>query len=132
GRPTFVGGNLGIPFVDVVGTDAAGPEGFVVVELSSFQLERVERFRSNVALLLNVTEDHLDRYAGMAEYAAAKARIFHGQRKGDHAVVPAGDELCASLARVGAAKVHRFGGFGHVGETLVESSEAGDVLCDTK
>jgi UDP-N-acetylmuramoylalanine--D-glutamate ligase len=106
GRPTFVGGNLGTPLVDVVGTGAAEPGGYVVVELSSFQLERVDRFRANVA----VSEDHLDRYEDFAAYAAAKGRIFHGQRSTDAAVVPAGDSLCASLARAGAAPVHTFGG----------------------
>ncbi|MCB9622031.1 MAG: UDP-N-acetylmuramoyl-L-alanine--D-glutamate ligase [Sandaracinus sp.] len=133
GRPTFVGGNLGVPFVDVVGTDAAGPEGFVVVELSSFQLERVDTFRAHVALLLNVTEDHLDRYPGMAEYAAAKGRLFHGQRKEDHAIVPAGDELCAALARAGAAKLHRYAGFVRGEESpKPEVFVDGDALCDTK
>ncbi|MFW5921357.1 MAG: UDP-N-acetylmuramoyl-L-alanine--D-glutamate ligase, partial [Polyangiales bacterium] len=92
GRPTFVGGNLGTPLVDVVDTDAAAPEGLVVVELSSFQLERVDRFRANVAVLLNVSEDHLDRYDSFADYVAAKGRIFHGQSRDDAAVVPAGDE----------------------------------------
>jgi UDP-N-acetylmuramoylalanine--D-glutamate ligase len=110
GRPTFVGGNLGTPLVDVVGTDAAGPGGVVVVELSSFQLERVATFRANVAVLLNVTDDHLDRHGSFAAYAAAKARIFHGQRRDDHAVVPAGDPLCVPLARAGAGTLHTFGG----------------------
>lgn len=131
GRPTFVGGNLGIPFVDVVGSEAAGPNGIVVVELSSFQLERVDAFRAHVALLLNLTEDHLDRYPGMAEYGAAKARIFHGQRKGDHAVVQAGDELCAALARAGVAKVHRFAGFVRGDESpRPETFVDGDALVD--
>jgi len=110
GRPTFVGGNLGTPLVDVAFTEAAGDEGLVVVELSSFQLERVDRFRAHVAVLLNVTDDHLDRYDSFASYAAAKGRVFHGQGRDDHAVVPAGDELCASLARAGSAELHRFGG----------------------
>ncbi len=110
GRPTFVGGNLGTPLVDVVGTDAASPRGAVVAELSSYQLERVERFRAHIAVLLNVTADHLDRHGTLAAYAAAKARIFHGQRAGDHAVVPAGDALLAALAQAGAGTVHTFGG----------------------
>jgi UDP-N-acetylmuramoylalanine--D-glutamate ligase len=109
GRPTFVGGNLGEPVTAIVGTDAAGPEGIAVIELSSFQLERVDRFRANVAVLLNVTEDHLDRYESFADYAAAKARIFAGQKRDDAAVVPAGDELCLSMARASAATVHTFG-----------------------
>jgi UDP-N-acetylmuramoylalanine--D-glutamate ligase len=109
-RPTFVGGNLGTPLVDVVGLPAAGPEGAVVVELSSYQLERVDRFRAHVAVLLNITDDHLDRHGTFAAYAAAKGRIFHGQRAGDHAVVPAGDALLGALARAGAGTVHTFGG----------------------
>lgn len=109
GRPTFVGGNLGTPLVEVVGTDAAKKGGYVVVELSSFQLERVEHFRADVAVLLNITEDHLDRYPSFAAYAAAKANIFVGQRRADFAVVPAGDAVCLALARAGAATVHAFG-----------------------
>lgn len=117
GRATFVGGNLGRPLVEVVGDPAATGDGFVVVELSSFQLERVGSFRANVAVLLNVSEDHLDRYESYADYVAAKARIFHGQRAADHAVVPAGDEVCRSIAGAGAARVH---GYGAGGEVRVE------------
>ncbi len=109
GRPCFVGGNLGTPLTTVVGTPAADAGGLVAVELSSFQLEHVSRFRAHVATLLNVTDDHLDRYESFAAYAAAKGRIFAGQHRSDHAVVPDGDALCLGLANVGAAKVHRFG-----------------------
>ena len=126
GRPTFVGGNLGTPLVDVVGTAAAGEDGLVVVELSSFQLERVDRFRARVAVLLNVTDDHLDRYEDFGEYAAAKGRIFHGQSREDHAVVPDGDELCLSLARAGAAPVHTFGG--ESGEVRVAAGRIDDAI----
>lgn len=127
GRPTFVGGNLGQPLTDVVGTAAAGPHGVVVVELSSFQLERVDRFRADVAVLLNVSEDHLDRYDTFADYAAAKGRIFAGQRRADHALVPSGDELCASLARAGAARIHTFG---PGGEVELVGAEAGAAVVD--
>jgi len=113
-RPSFVGGNLGTPLVDVVGTEAAKAGGLVVVELSSFQLERVDRFRPKVAAILNLSEDHLDRYESYAEYVAAKGRIFSGQKGEDHAVVPAGDEVCASLARAGAARIHTFGAGGEL------------------
>ena len=61
-RPIFVGGNLGRPMIEAVGTDAGGEGGLVIVELSSFQLERVSEMRAHVALLLNVSADHLDRY----------------------------------------------------------------------
>ena len=110
GRPTFVGGNLGTPLVDVVGTPAAEANGYVVVELSSFQLERVERLHVHAAALLNVTEDHLDRYPSFAAYADAKAAVFHNQTADDYAVVPGGDPLCTELAARSAARVYRFGG----------------------
>ncbi|MFK8001173.1 MAG: UDP-N-acetylmuramoyl-L-alanine--D-glutamate ligase [Polyangiales bacterium] len=97
GRSFAACGNLGTPLSDIVGTPAASSEGIVVLELSSFQLERVESFRANVALLLNVTEDHFERYPGIEEYAAAKGRIFAGQKAGDHALIPSGDALCRRL-----------------------------------
>jgi UDP-N-acetylmuramoylalanine--D-glutamate ligase len=109
GRPTFVGGNLGTPLVDVVETPAAHG-GYVVVELSSYQLERVQELRVQVAALLNVTEDHLDRYPTLAAYAQAKANLFRCQRAGDAAVIPAGDALCAQLAARSAGVVQLFGG----------------------
>lgn len=111
GRPTFTGGNLGDALALAVGTTAAeDPSGLVVAELSSFQLERVESMRCHVAACLNLSEDHLDRHGTFAAYAAAKGRIFLTQNAGDHAVVPAGDELCLALARAGRARIHTFGG----------------------
>jgi UDP-N-acetylmuramoylalanine--D-glutamate ligase len=125
GRPTFVGGNLGTPLSDVVGTEAAGLKGFVVVELSSFQLERIERFRAHVGVLLNITDDHLDRYSGLAAYAAAKGRLFATQSAADFAVAPSGDPLSLSMARVSPGKLSLFGGAdGEVrreGDALVDS-----------
>ena len=110
GRPTFVGGNLGRPAVEVVDTDAARGDGLVVLELSSFQLERVDRFHANVAALLNVSDDHLDRYESFDAYAAAKGRIFERQGDDDAAVVPDGDARCAALARSGGGRLMTFGG----------------------
>ena len=83
GRRTFTGGNLGTPLVAAV--DRA-PE-IAVVEVSSFQLEWVERFRPHVGCLLNLTPDHLDRHASFAEYREAKARLFAAQEAGDWVVV---------------------------------------------
>ncbi len=88
-RPVFVGGNLGQPMIEAVGTEAAGADGIVVVELSSFQLERVVQMKVHVAVLLNVTPDHLDRYPSFEAYAAAKARIFERQTPDDFAILPA-------------------------------------------
>jgi UDP-N-acetylmuramoylalanine--D-glutamate ligase len=98
GRPTFVGGNLGDPLADAVGTPAAEAGGVCVIEASSFQLETVDTFHPTVAVLLNVTADHLDRYPDMQGYAAAKARIFAAQTAGDHAVVNLDDPLSVAAS----------------------------------
>jgi UDP-N-acetylmuramoylalanine--D-glutamate ligase len=99
GRPTFVGGNLGVPLAEAVGTPAAGPGGICVVEASSFQLETVETMRPSAAVLLNVTADHLDRYPDLEAYGRAKARIFAAQTAEDFAVVNLDDALCDRLTR---------------------------------
>jgi UDP-N-acetylmuramoylalanine--D-glutamate ligase len=125
GRPTFVGGNLGTPLVDVVGSPAAAADGMLVVELSSFQLERVERFHADVGVLLNVTDDHLDRYPSFAAYAAAKARLFTNQTRRDFALVPSDDELCKGLARASAAQLALFAG------TAGQVRREGDFVVDT-
>lgn len=119
GRPTFVGGNLGDALSNAAFTDAAGENGLVVAELSSFQLEEIESLRCAVAILLNVTDDHLDRHGSFDAYAAAKGRIFGPQQRSDHALAPAGDELSLALARSGAGHVHTF--WGTDGEVRVEN-----------
>jgi UDP-N-acetylmuramoylalanine--D-glutamate ligase len=91
----FVGGNLGTPFVAA----ASGEYDWGVVEVSSFQLETIDAFHPAVALLLNITEDHSDRYSGFAAYAEAKMAVFRNQGTGDTAVVNADDPEVA--ARVG-------------------------------
>jgi UDP-N-acetylmuramoylalanine--D-glutamate ligase len=93
GYPTFVGGNLGEPLCEAIGTRAAAPGGILVIEASSFQLETVERFHPRIAVLLNLTPDHLDRHRDMETYAAAKAKIFSAQGASDFAVVNADDPL---------------------------------------
>ncbi len=85
GGRTYVCGNIGTPFIKIAPETA--PEDTVVLEVSSFQLEHVELFRPRIALLLNVSEDHLDRYAGIEPYLAAKLRLFANQGAEDFAVV---------------------------------------------
>ncbi len=96
GKSAFVGGNIGNPLINFV----AGPqkEEWVVVEVSSFQLEGIEKFRPSVAVLLNITEDHLDRYSSFPEYGAAKGRIFENQGKEGYAVLNADDSLTFQFA----------------------------------
>jgi UDP-N-acetylmuramoylalanine--D-glutamate ligase len=116
GRATFVGGNLGRPLVEAVDEPCA----VAVAEVSSFQLEWVETFRPAVAVILNVTPDHLDRHASFAEYRDLKGRIFDRQTAGDHAVVNRDDDQAAGLAARGAGSVATFGwSAGERGATIV-------------
>lgn len=90
-----VGGNIGNPLIREI-VDA-GPDEWVVAEVSSFQLETIRAFKPRVAVLLNIAPDHLDRYHSMDEYAEAKFRIFANQAFGDFFVGNLDDERIASL-----------------------------------
>ncbi len=96
GLPTQVGGNIGTALVSMIET--SGEDGWTVAELSSFQLETIVDFRPSVALVLNVTPNHLDRYDGLMDYAAAKHRIFRNQTSEDVAVLNADDEIVSAWA----------------------------------
>ena len=106
GLPTQVGGNIGTPLISLVESSRDG--GWTVVEVSSFQLETVRDFHPLVAVLLNVTPNHMDRYESFTDYAAAKHRIFASQGPGDVAVLNADDEVVASWASGLRAQVVRF------------------------
>ncbi|MDP9148624.1 MAG: UDP-N-acetylmuramoyl-L-alanine--D-glutamate ligase [Myxococcota bacterium] len=110
GARTFVGGNLGEPLAD----HADQRFDVIVLEVSSFQMENVDVFRPHVSALLNVTDDHLDRYDGFEDYARAKGNAFARQTAEDWAVVPAGDAVCLRQAGRGDAKVVTFGTGGTV------------------
>jgi UDP-N-acetylmuramoylalanine--D-glutamate ligase len=103
GRQPIVAGNIGQPLIAALDTER--PRTYVL-ELSSFQLESVDAFRADVALLLNITPDHMDRYATFDAYAAAKYRIFRNQRPHDVAIVNASDRRGA--ARDAKARSWRF------------------------
>jgi UDP-N-acetylmuramoylalanine--D-glutamate ligase len=94
-------GNFGVPWISFATKAGANGNGSVpktwVVELSSFQLEGVRRFAPDVAVHLNLTPDHLDRYRSMDDYGAAKARIFENQREAQVAVLNADDPLVARI-----------------------------------
>jgi UDP-N-acetylmuramoylalanine--D-glutamate ligase len=101
GVPVVVAGNVGTPLVSLAGTLA--PEALVVCELSSFQLEDTAALAPETAVLLNLTEDHLDRHGTFAAYRAAKLQIFARQPAGARAVVPAGlplDDAGGAAARI--------------------------------
>lgn len=95
GAEVSLGGNIGTPLIEACFDGAAGP---CVVELSSFQLESIVRFRPRIGALLNVTPDHEDRYPDLAAYTAAKARIFENQQAGDVGIVNLDDATLAPWA----------------------------------
>ncbi len=95
GRKVGVGGNVGEPLIDF----AEGGDRWevLVAEISSFQLEGIEEFRPRLSILLNITEDHLDRYSRYADYIEAKSRIFKNQNSGDVAVLNGNDPIVMKL-----------------------------------
>jgi UDP-N-acetylmuramoylalanine--D-glutamate ligase len=96
-RKTVAAGNIGLPLCAVA--DQTREMDFVTLEVSSFQLETIQFFRPMVAVLMNITPDHLDRYSSMEEYARAKARIFENQQAFDWAIVQS--EALAQLRKLG-------------------------------
>lgn len=95
GLPTLVGGNIGTPAISLV--QQAARETVVVLEVSSFQLETIATFRPKVAVILNITPDHLDRHRRFEAYVAAKVRIFENQHESDFAVLNEDDPTCRTL-----------------------------------
>jgi UDP-N-acetylmuramoylalanine--D-glutamate ligase len=96
GFATQVGGNIGTPAISLL--ERAKPGDFIVLEVSSFQLETIQTFRPKVAIILNITPDHLDRHRTFQAYLDAKARIFENQGADDFAVLNADDPTCLGLA----------------------------------
>jgi UDP-N-acetylmuramoylalanine--D-glutamate ligase len=96
GLKTLVGGNIGTPAISFV--EQSTPQTTTVLEVSSFQLETIRTFRPRVAVVLNITPDHLDRHRTFAAYVDAKARIFENQQLDDFAVLNADDPTCVELA----------------------------------
>jgi UDP-N-acetylmuramoylalanine--D-glutamate ligase len=92
----YAAGNIGAPLIGFV--EESRPEDIYAVELSSFQLEGIHEFRPRVAAILNLTPDHLDRYADFEEYIAAKRRIFMNQKDADFAVLNADDPRTSRIA----------------------------------
>jgi len=106
GFPALVGGNIGTPAISLV--ERATPESVIVLEVSSFQLETIQTFRPKIAVVLNVTPDHLDRHRTFEVYSDAKARIFENQQGSDHTVLNADDPTCVSMASRTKAQVFWF------------------------
>ena len=118
GTRVFTGGNIGAPLIGFVGADWE----WGVVEISSFQLEWIEEFRPRVAVLLNLTEDHLDRYPDFAAYCRAKERILENQTAKDVAVLNRDDPLVWGFRQGRRARIISFG-FSEVDEGVFAKSE---------
>ena len=99
-------GNIGVPLIDAVAVIGEG--GAVAVEVSSFQLATIDRFRPRVAVLLNIAEDHMDWHGSPDAYAAAKARVFENQRESDVLLANFDDERAMALAARAASRVVPF------------------------
>jgi UDP-N-acetylmuramoylalanine--D-glutamate ligase len=106
GMTVQVGGNIGVPLISMI--DSSRDDGWNVVELSSFQLETIVDFHPAVALVLNVTPNHMDRYETLMDYAAAKHNIFRNQAPGDVAILNGDDEIVSSWSSGLRARVVQF------------------------
>ena len=106
GFPVSVGGNIGTPAISLV--ERATRQTIVVLEVSSFQLETIQTFRPKVAVVLNVTPDHLDRHRTFQTYVDAKTRIFENQQASDFAVLNEDDPTCRTLRDRTRAQVFWF------------------------
>ncbi len=107
GHKVFVGGNLGTPLIDYA---ASGSKADVaVVEVSSFQLDTMEGFSPLVALLLNISPDHLDRYPNYESYVQSKLKIFKNQGAGDFAILNDDDDVLSAFAPPKDVSVLRYG-----------------------
>jgi len=106
GLPTLVGGNIGVPVVSLVNESA--DDTWSVLEVSSFQLESTEQFHPSIAVILNITPDHLDRHGSFENYILAKERIFAAQDAKDCLVLNADNAAAAECASHAASRVYWF------------------------
>jgi len=129
GLQVEVGGNIGVPVIALV--DGSRDDGWSVLEVSSFQLETTEQFHPQVAVILNITPDHLDRHGNFANYVAAKERIFANQTEDDALVLNADDETAKRTAAHARSRIFWFsrsrivrqGAFLHEGAVLFRATE---------
>jgi UDP-N-acetylmuramoylalanine--D-glutamate ligase len=137
GLAVQVGGNIGQALISMV--ESSNEDGWTVVELSSFQLETIKDFHPNIAVVLNVTPNHMDRYESFTDYGAAKHRIFMNQTTEDFAVLNADDPMVSSWASGLCAQVRQFsirkeldnGVFFRGGELIARSAAGEQVVLKT-
>ena len=131
GLKTLVAGNIGLPVIEVV--DQSAPGAWSVLEVSSFQLETTESFHPHVAVILNITPDHLDRHGTFENYVAMKERIFANQTGGDYLILNGDDPVTQQAASrapsqilwFSRSKIVRRGTFLLNGMVMFRASEQG-------
>ncbi|MGA2781731.1 MAG: UDP-N-acetylmuramoyl-L-alanine--D-glutamate ligase [Smithella sp.] len=106
GKKTFVGGNIGNPLIEYV--EGSQKDDFIVAEISSFQLQWIEKFRPFIAVLLNITCDHINYHGSFVEYRRIKTRVFANQTKTDFAILNAADPEQEEIASIINAQVIKF------------------------
>jgi UDP-N-acetylmuramoylalanine--D-glutamate ligase len=106
GQKVFVGGNIGTPLIEYV--DGSQKEDFVVAEISSFQLQWIKKFRPFIAVLLNITCDHINYHGSFAEYRRIKTKVFANQTKADFAILNAADPEQEDIDKIINAQVVKF------------------------
>ena len=106
GKKVFVGGNIGTPLIEYAETSQK--DDFVVAEISSFQLQWIEKFRPFIAILLNITCDHINYHGSFAQYRRVKAGIFANQTKTDWAILNAADQEQNGIADATYAQIVKF------------------------
>jgi len=135
GERVFVCGNIGNPFCGEL--PKIEKDAFVSLEVSSFQLERIQNFKPKISIILNFTSDHLDRYSDVLEYLKAKKRIFMNQDKSDYLVLNQEDRMLKDLAKETQANVVYFYGTGkyktlsHTTAKIAESHLPEAISCQT-
>jgi len=102
GKNALLAGNIGLPFTSF--PIEKGEYEYIVLEVSSFQLDAIERFKPDIAILLNITPDHLNRYHTFDAYRSSKLRIFENQTENDFAVLNYDDDECKQLNKIGLSK----------------------------
>jgi len=131
--PTLVGGNIGVPVIALI--EESTEQTWSVLEVSSFQLETTEHFHPTIAVILNITPDHLDRHGTFEKYALAKERIFAAQDENDYLVLSANNLRAAAAAERSKAPVYWFsiehpvdqGSWVDAGQVLFRSSKGAPV-----
>jgi UDP-N-acetylmuramoylalanine--D-glutamate ligase len=126
GKKAVACGNIGKAFAETV--FELSSDDWAVLEVSSFQLETIEEFRPNVAAILNVTPDHLDRHADMQDYVETKGRIFENQKDGDSALLNASDKYTPILSSLAKGPLYYFGFPGERGASKPGCYVVGDHI----